>query len=173
MTFVLSDSVTVERGQMADAVRILGLKPDNIAKRAARGDFPGAFKDGGIWTFNLAKLRSYAVPRVADNSPVSLSPYRGEKARRLPGSIRSGIYFVECGDFIKIGFSKSIKTRIGAIATSTPYPVILLASKRGKKNTEADLHGRFAEARHKGEWFRKTPELLDYIEQIKPRVEAA
>ena len=46
---------------MADAVRILGLQQRNIERRAARGDFPGAFKDGGIWTFDLAKLRTYVA----------------------------------------------------------------------------------------------------------------
>jgi hypothetical protein len=50
-----------ERGQMADAIRILGLKPRNIAARAARGHFSGAFKDGGVWTFDLAKLRAYVA----------------------------------------------------------------------------------------------------------------
>ena len=48
-----------ERGQMDDAVRILGLKPRNISHHASRGEYPGAAKRGGVWTFDLQELRNY------------------------------------------------------------------------------------------------------------------
>jgi hypothetical protein len=77
------------------------------------------------------------------------------------------VYFVECDDFIKIGYTESVEDRVRALATATPYPLTVLATINGSQNTESCLHSRFADARHKGEWFRKTPELLDYIESAK------
>ena len=81
--------------------------------------------------------------------------------------IRDFVYFIECGDFIKIGFTVSVEGRVRTLATAIPFPLTILATINGSRDTESYLHSRFAEARHKGEWFRKTPELLDYIEHIK------
>jgi hypothetical protein len=36
----------------------------------------------------------------------------------------------------------------------------------GGRHTESALHTRFADAFHRGEWFRKTAELLAFIYQI-------
>jgi predicted DNA-binding transcriptional regulator AlpA len=87
---------------------------------------------------------------------------------------RQSVYFIECGDYIKIGFSASLKRRLAALENVTPYPLILLATINGSKEIEADLHSRFADARHKGEWFRKTPELMSFIaECTAPKALAA
>lgn len=74
-------------------------------------------------------------------------------------------YFLECGEFIKIGFSRNLKGRLDMLSCGNPYPIKLLATIRGWKHIETDLHERFASARHRGEWFRKTPELLDFVER--------
>jgi hypothetical protein len=49
----------------------------------------------------------------------------------------------------------------------------VLATMPGTIRTEHDLHQRFATARHKGEWFRKSPELLAFIDQIAGNAVAA
>lgn len=74
------------------------------------------------------------------------------------------IYFLECGEFIKIGFSRNLKGRLDALSCGNPYDVKLLVTIRGGKHIEIDLHERFADAHHRGEWFHKTPELLDFVE---------
>lgn len=77
------------------------------------------------------------------------------------------VYFIECGDFIKIGFSEAVEQRLEALQASTPYELVLLMSIPGTPDTERELHSRFADHRHKREWFRRTPELIAFIEQCK------
>jgi hypothetical protein len=55
---------------------------------------------------------------------------------------------------------------------ANPYPLKVLATMEGGKQIESSLHDRFADAFHRGEWFRKTPELLAFIDQIAGRAAA-
>jgi len=48
-----------ERGDIFDAVAILGLPIRTVEAMAARGDIPGAAKIGRRWTFDLGVLRSF------------------------------------------------------------------------------------------------------------------
>jgi hypothetical protein len=52
-------TLDVERVTINVAESILGLKRRNIQAKSARGEIPGAAKIGGLWTYNLAKLRGY------------------------------------------------------------------------------------------------------------------
>jgi|SRR6516162_8157678 hypothetical protein len=85
------------------------------------------------------------------------------------------IYFIECGDYIKIGFASSLKARLSGLTTGNPYPLKVLAIIDGDKQVERSLHDRFASAFHRGEWFRKTPELLTFIDRLSSQgdIEAA
>lgn len=91
----------------------------------------------------------------------SLMPPKGTFWRK------GDIYFIAAGDFVKIGFTTSPVGRIRSIKTATPLPLKILHHQRGTMKQERELHRRFAAIRVRGEWFRKTPELLDYIEEIK------
>jgi hypothetical protein len=68
-------------------------------------------------------------------------------------------------DYIKIGHTTSVRSRLINLAIANPHPLKVLATIGGDKYTERDLHSRFADPFHRGEWFRKTPELLAHIEQ--------
>jgi hypothetical protein len=59
----------------------------------------------------------------------------------------SGIYFVQCGPYIKIGVGRDVRSRVQALQCASPF----------------DLHTKFAAHRHKGEWFHNVPELRHYI----------
>lgn len=48
-----------ERGTAADAAAILGFKPRKLQAMSQRGKIPGAAKLGRLWTYDLAKLRSF------------------------------------------------------------------------------------------------------------------
>lgn len=80
---------------------------------------------------------------------------------------RGAIYFAASGDYVKIGFSRSLKTRIKKYSTENPLPITLLHSEPGTYETEKLTHKRFAHLRVHHEWFRMTQELLDYIEERK------
>ena len=89
-----------------------------------------------------------------------------ERRKRLRGGRHSVVYFIGCGDFIKIGLASSLRRSNLFLSNATPYPLVVLATVSGDRRTEKRIHRRFDAARHKGEWFRKTPELLALIDQI-------
>jgi len=69
------------------------------------------------------------------------------------------VYFAECDGLIKIGTSINAMQRVSALKAR------LLGVQAGGFAIEADLHQRFHAGRvyPRGEWFRPTPDLLDYI----------
>jgi Meiotically up-regulated gene 113 len=77
------------------------------------------------------------------------------------------IYFIECQDFIKIGWTRNLEQRLSAIGMAVPFTLRLLHIAAGSKDDERSLHLRFGKHQHKGEWFRKAPELLEFIEERK------
>lgn len=89
------------------------------------------------------------------------------KKRQLSRNSNPGVYFMDGGDLIKIGFSRSLETRMIKMGTDLPGGVKLLLVQPGTFRTEKVLHRHFADCRHRGEWFHKTPELLAYIEERK------
>lgn len=82
------------------------------------------------------------------------------------------IYFLRCGDFIKIGFSKQPDLRVASIATANPLPVVLAAVYPGSKADEFNLHVMFARHRSRGEWFARHPDIdaaiATGLPQLKP-----
>lgn len=77
------------------------------------------------------------------------------------------VYFLEMGEFIKIGFSSNVGKRMEALSGGVPQEVRLLHDMPGTFEDETELHKRFKHLRARGEWFRKEPELLAYIEKIR------
>lgn len=87
----------------------------------------------------------------------------------------SWIYFVRCGEFVKIGRTANWPTeRVGKLATATPYDVAVLGVMRcfrHKANAqEKEIHRMFIQDHHRREWFRLTPQILEFIETL-PKVE--
>lgn len=87
-----------------------------------------------------------------------------------------GVYFVECDGFIKIGFAKNIRDRFGSIAQMNPHRCDLVAVIRTNGESESrqlerELHTRFAEHRHRLEWFHYAPEIQAYVATLNRRVQ--
>jgi len=89
-----------------------------------------------------------------------------EEAAREPAK-EGYVYFLDGGEMIKIGFTRSLETRMKKMKTDVPSGVTFLHMEPGTFKSEKIVHRHFAELRVRGEWFRKSPELLDYIEQRK------
>lgn len=87
----------------------------------------------------------------------------GERAALRPGYI----YFMASGDFIKIGYSKSPDARFIKMSTDSPMDLELLHIEPGTVRQEKVFHRHFAAIRTRGEWFHKTPDLLNFIEDRK------
>ncbi|MCS3690993.1 GIY-YIG nuclease family protein [Bradyrhizobium elkanii] len=79
------------------------------------------------------------------------------------------VYFMtaDCPDFpIKIGFTrKDNGRRQRLLQVGCPYALILLGRFAGRQGDERRLHRRFASQRLQGEWFARTPDLLNLIKE--------
>lgn len=73
------------------------------------------------------------------------------------------IYFVECADRVKIGFSERPKLRFVKIAADCPFHCTLLGVMPGDVEVEAGLHRKFSSLRVRGEWFLHKGELASFI----------
>ena len=91
---------------------------------------------------------------------------RERKIKKSKRKDRGSVYFIQEGGRmgpIKIGFSTNVENRLMTLQTANPNPLKLLYSLRGTEAQEATLHERFKHLRMSGEWFRCSPELLDFI----------
>ena len=82
-------------------------------------------------------------------------------------NITGYVYFVQMDKIgpIKIGFTKNINRRIGALQNAIPYQLNILCFFPGNEEQEGELHFAFDKVRMKGEWFLPHPKLLDVIEE--------
>jgi hypothetical protein len=79
-----------------------------------------------------------------------------------------GVYFLRCRDFVKIGCASNVRHRATNIAISLPYDLeplgsIVTADRKSAFALEKALHGRFRALRHRGEWFRYSDTIRDFI----------
>ncbi|ENN86096.1 hypothetical protein RHSP_32219 [Rhizobium freirei PRF 81] len=73
------------------------------------------------------------------------------------------VYFIKMGDFVKIGYSGGLLSRIKNLEVGFPEPSELLATIPGTKNTEAYFHKIFSSLRVKGEWFKFEGALKAFV----------
>lgn len=75
------------------------------------------------------------------------------------------VYLAAWGDeFVKIGYSCNVYRRIKTIQSTCPVPVRLLGWVNGGPAVETELHHRFADSRHRGEWYRLTESIREFVE---------
>jgi hypothetical protein len=81
------------------------------------------------------------------------------------GSKKGYIYFATDGDFVKIGWTGiwPPSERIKKQQTGNGRPIWILGCIPGSQNAERGYHRRFARHRVRGEWFRLTPDLEQFI----------
>ena len=81
------------------------------------------------------------------------------------------IYFIKqntVNGHIKIGLSHgSPKNRMAQLQTGSPVELNLLHFFKAERKVESELHARFMHIHERGEWFRETEELLDFISVLK------
>ena len=78
------------------------------------------------------------------------------------------VYFVQNEDgFIKIGFTRHIKSRLVRMQIDNCMKVKLIGKMKGGRDLEMKLHRKFKQYRKRGEWFVAVPELLEYISTHK------
>jgi hypothetical protein len=67
---------------------------------------------------------------------------------------------------IKIGCSFTPEGRLSALMTWSPWPLEIIATVRGDRDLEKNIHECFAHSHSHREWFRSTPELRAAIAKI-------
>lgn len=76
------------------------------------------------------------------------------------------VYFIQAGvdGAIKIGFTRfPVLDRLKSLQVACPDELRLLAVLAGDDGKETEIHKRFAPDRIRGEWFRPSTTLLDYV----------
>lgn len=63
------------------------------------------------------------------------------------------VYFIQRGNYVKVGFTDDVARRLQQLASSSPETVVLLTTVPGGRCLEAALHDAFRELRVSGEWF--------------------
>ena len=73
-------------------------------------------------------------------------------------------YLIQCGEFVKIGITADIESRLRTLESSNPHALKVVALLAGGRALERALHKRFADYRHRDEWFRIEGALAKWIE---------
>ncbi len=93
--------------------------------------------------------------RQAEQSEALRAKLEDPMHRLLQNTYRNVVYFIKCGEFIKIGHTKEpIASRISAMRTGNPYEITLCAAVPGDISTERRFHQHLQEHRHRDEWFK-------------------
>lgn len=160
-----------EKCGIARAVLITGMSYDVLCRLAREGKIRGTVKTRGAWAFDpdgLAEFNQRALNQAfSDGEARALG-------RRLPSRswiaqlpIATGaqdrVYFIGAGDHIKIGLAFQPRTRLMELQVGNPLTLRLLAHIRGGVAAERYLHKFFAKDRVRGEWFRTSPLLCEFI----------
>jgi hypothetical protein len=97
--------------------------------------------------------------RRADGRDAVCKACRDEQA--APGQ---RVYFLFCKSYIKIGAYSNLADRRCQLQIGNPFELVVLGTMNGGLAKEGELHKKFEHLLHRGEWYRITLELLDYIE---------
>lgn len=77
------------------------------------------------------------------------------------------VYFIQCGNYIKIGHADDPERRLRELQTGNPNKLELLGYVSGDIVREREIHFTFADFRTDGEWFELTTDILAYLQQNK------
>ena len=76
------------------------------------------------------------------------------------------IYFFRCEQYIKIGYSTDVASRLNHCRVGNPFPVEIVATAFGDAALELDLQTALRRLRHRNEWFREEGDLSDLLADI-------
>lgn len=98
------------------------------------------------------------------------SPEKLAAERRIPPG---GVYFIQCGQFVKIGKACDIEARLRELELGNPHPMRVLGWEpvpiASALDRERALHQEFAASRHRGEWFKLEEPLITHIKRKATR----
>lgn len=114
--------------------------------------------------------------RRVSNAVRFTRPALGPGRHSYPANKIGIIYFIGPeGGPVKIGFTASLRVRLGGLQVGSPVPLKILATLRDQPSSvERDYHERFSHLRLHGEWFILDHELqaeIDGLAEVQRRAE--
>lgn len=91
------------------------------------------------------------------------------KLRKQPSAYfdkKGHVYFIRCGNRVKIGFAKDVGRRLRTLQVGSPEPLDLLGTLKGTPDHERLIHWRFRRWREEGEWFRMEGAVSEYVQSL-------
>jgi hypothetical protein len=80
---------------------------------------------------------------------------------------RKYLYFIQCGDAVKIGVSSCPEDRMKILSTSSPGKLVLVAKIPNMGHKENEIHKQLAHLKINNEWFWFTPEVNELIKNYQ------
>jgi hypothetical protein len=158
----------------------LGMSPSTVGRLVKKNSPDRAAQQAAERSLRMAQA---AAEKRGEKPPRTIEEARARAAVRKQHSkqrraqlrnrkdTRAGtVYFIRCGDWIKIGWTGDLTRRLRAFETHCPPFEVLGVIEHQTTFTEGELHRRFASIRcDRGsgrEWFRADLELLSHIKTI-------
>lgn len=88
------------------------------------------------------------------------------KSKRIAAQDQE-LYFIRCGDTVKIGRATYPEMRLTELQTGAPGRLYLLAHFPNMGHKEKECHKRLAHLRVHGEWFWHTEEIDALIKELE------
>lgn len=117
-------------------------------------------EDSGNWYFDcVCKCGNTAkVPatRLRTGRSTKCKKCTGKEAGRkgLYSMSKKDLYFIRCGEYVKIGSSDNVDRRLKDLQGSNPYTVKLIYFGENEGCDEEYWHSYFKDKHHHGEWFK-------------------
>lgn len=109
---------------------------------------------------DAAEVASIAVPTARRRHPATLHVGRTGQVYFISGSGKR--------DSIKIGWTQgAVEDRLSALQTGSPVPLVALAAVRAVYAFERWCHRELVDDRAYGEWFKRTPRLMSFIDRLR------
>lgn len=96
---------------------------------------------------------------------------RFAKSRPLAVSREAIVYFIRCNQFVKIGFTTRLKSRLDGLQSGNPYPLQVIGYVPGGPEVELSIHQALAKNRNVGERFRLSKSVRQMIVRLLDEAE--
>jgi len=122
------------------------------------------YKNGWSYASAYRHLGPRGTP-TGKRTAARMELIKKQRARLNP---KGQIYFAQVDGRgpIKIGFSIKVNSRLASLRIGTAKDLRLLRTMDGTPRHERELHARFHKYRIRGEWFRFTGELRDFVQSL-------
>lgn len=157
-----------------ECAKTLGLKEHVVRSEIRAGRLPARahrHQSGRVsYRIEVADLNAYGRQMSATEYAAVEEALRVDPTRLSDVPVEPGVYFVQCGPFVKIGMARDVRSRLLALQLGNPFPLRFLGAigdGQSLGSLEAQCHARFAKFHRRGEWFWLEGELKAFCEALE------